>query len=226
MNTNMKRSTLVVAICLLVGLINNAKAQKVKQDSITFFRDTLVIYYGSNTWWAIKDSTVNSDTLKINHTFDKNVTVKSVSIYFRWIDGAVSISYDMVIINGKKYNMETDVIDRNVIFTIDTPIPSNNLKIFIAGFPRIGIGMRLKNIVANYEYNDNTSINEVINDNDIKLIDGRFITSLNIQNIKLYDITGKLIQEGTLNDKYDLQSNKLYFVLFDNKYTKKYAINN
>ncbi len=55
--------------------------------------------------------------------------------------------------------------------------------------------------------------------NDVKFVNNKFESTSKIDNIKVYDYSGKLIQEGTINDIYQLEKNTLYFALFDNKYS-------
>lgn len=230
--------TILALISLVSGFTSDVKAQGVKQDSVVFYKDTFAKCSVSDLYsWSLRDindneiKRVDSCALKMIIPKLNNVKITRFSILVQYLTHTRPDINDLNIIKYTDNNQELDIkipitISKDTVISI--AVNSNNVeyvKIDIINCIN-QIWMKISNVVINYEYDDKTSIDNIkSNIQDIKYINNKFESRINIDNIKVFDISGKLIQEGVLNDIYHLEKNTLYFILFDNKYSKKIISN-
>lgn len=244
----MKKQNSITIIALLISLLgvsgftSDVNAQTIKQDSVVFYKDTIVKCYSGDGKWYIYSTdvepviieTISSDTFRIHYVFNKkNVLLKNITFdmqYFNTIapSNTKFFQYKNKITDTTKDFSITDYNNGNAFNIGDANVKSIELKLSNLKWNGTAyLNIIFTNIVINYEYTDNTAINDVNNNfSQIHFINNKFESTTKIDNIKVFDLSGKLVQEGTINDTYMLEKNTLYFVLFDNKYSKKINIAN
>lgn len=128
-----------------------------------------------------------------------------------------------------KFNINsTDGKKLDIDYIIDTIIPlwnNTNLKDFDIIIRGSGITLLDDIKIIGIDTGNFTGISEFDIKNDISFSNNKFIATPQLQseinNIKVFNMSGQLIMEGGLNDAFPLNKNTFYFCLFNDCHTKK-----
>lgn len=239
----LKKYVLLLLVLVITVFTSNAQStdSTTVYESYIFHKDSVLAFdYGrTNTYWAIipyskfdpsdiiKDTVQNGNVLNLVKKFNSEVAIDS--IYMNFIRYTNNITGDFNVFNinnGSYYSLPQNVYNLQKTYSF-IDFRADYVKLSYLAANEISTRLYILNPTIFYHYTkSNTSINEVLIVNDIKFINNKFETTSKIDNIKVYDITGKVISEGKLTDIYLLEKNTLYFILFNNKYSKKIYLTN
>lgn len=208
-----------INICDITFQKNSLDSKWIFTDTNSFkISDGHILYTNYNT----KPKTDWVDTLKMIYNSKYNIVKYKFCVNASYTNNPYTPIYKIGI-------KDTITIQKDITSGIDSNIlNSYNISFFIISDDKLG-GIIFKSYVV-LTVDTTTVVSGIGNISkpiyDISYQNQKFTSTSKIDNIKVYNVSGQLLQEGKITDDYDLQPYQVYICIFNDVYRKRMMILN